>query len=146
MENWPRSEKVTLKDEKLRTFISQEKDRTAMASHVYDITYGVVSSNDVLVVLDDSIVRGTTLRRSIIKILSRTRPREIVIVSTAPQIRYPDCYGIDMSELGNFIAFQATTALIDEQGASDLKKEVYQEGSLRNYPLLIPLFYVTLYS
>ena len=127
MSNWPKSEKVTLKDEKLRTFISQEKDRKAMASHVYDITYGIVGFNDTLVVLDDSIVRGTTLRRSIIKILSRTKPLEIVVVSTAPQIRYPDCYGIDMSELGNFIAFQATISLIEEQGASFLKKEVYQD-------------------
>ncbi|MEM8867317.1 MAG: amidophosphoribosyltransferase [Verrucomicrobiota bacterium] len=127
MGNWPRGEKIAHKDIKLRTFISQEKYRAQLVSHVYDITYGVVQENDSLVCIDDSIVRGTTLKESILKILSRTKPRKIVIASTAPQIRYPDCYGIDMSELGKFIAFNAAIALVKEEGASDLLQEVYQD-------------------
>ncbi len=127
MSNWPRSEKVANKDIKLRTFISQEKSRTNLASHVYDISYGSVEPTDNLVCLDDSIVRGTTLRKSIIKILARLNPKQIVIVSTAPQIRYPDCYGIDMSELHKFIAFEAATALLKDQGREQVIKEVYQE-------------------
>ncbi|MBR6389473.1 MAG: amidophosphoribosyltransferase [Opitutales bacterium] len=127
LDNWPRGEKVVHKDIKLRTFISSEKDRMQMASHVYDITYDVVRPEDALVCLDDSIVRGTTLRQQILRILSRINPRKIVIVSTAPQIRYPDCYGIDMSELGKFIAFQAAVALCKETGKSDLLLEVYQQ-------------------
>lgn len=127
MSNWPRGEKIAHKDIKLRTFISQEKYRAQLVSHVYDITYGVVQENDSLVCIDDSIVRGTTLKESILKILSRTKPRKIVIASTAPQIRYPDCYGIDMSELGKFIAFNAAIALVKEEGASDLLQEVYQD-------------------
>ena len=128
LDNWPRSEKIAHKDIKLRTFISQEKKRTQLASHVYDITYGVVQSGvDHLVVLDDSIVRGTTLRQSILKILSRTQPKSIVIASTAPQIRYPDCYGIDMSEMGKFIAFQAAVHLLKESGGKEVLREVYQE-------------------
>ncbi|MBC2602046.1 amidophosphoribosyltransferase [Puniceicoccus vermicola] len=123
--NWPRSEKVANKDIKLRTFISQEKGRSEMVSHVYDISYGSVNVGDTLVCLDDSIVRGTTLKRSIIKILARLKPSRIFIASTAPQIRYPDCYGIDMSELGNFIAFQAMVELLRENGKSDLLEEVY---------------------
>ncbi len=126
MDNWPRGEKIAHKDIKLRTFISQEKDRTQLASHVYDITYGVVSPKDVLVCLDDSIVRGTTLKRQILRILSRTNPKKIVIASTAPQIRYPDCYGIDMSEIGKFIAFQAAIKLLKETGNSEVVKEVYR--------------------
>ncbi len=116
LRNWPRGEKIAHKDIKLRTFISQEKGRDQMVSHVYDITYGVVKPEDNLVVIDDSIVRGTTLRKSILKILARTNPKRIVIASTAPQIRYPDCYGIDMSELGKFIAFQAATRLLEKRG------------------------------
>lgn len=127
MENWPRGEKVAHKDIKLRTFISQEKGRAQLVSHVYDITYGIVKPEDCLVCIDDSIVRGTTLKESILKILSRTNPRKIVIASTAPQIRYPDCYGIDMSELGKFIAFRATIELIKKEGHSELLKEVYRE-------------------
>ncbi|WP_269525339.1 class II glutamine amidotransferase [Coraliomargarita parva] len=127
MDNWPRGEKIAHKDIKLRTFISQEKGRAQLVSHVYDITYGVVKSKDCLVVIDDSIVRGTTLKESILKILSRTNPRKIVIASTAPQIRYPDCYGIDMSELGKFIAFKATVALLKEDGASDILQEIYRD-------------------
>ncbi|CAA6695039.1 MULTISPECIES: amidophosphoribosyltransferase [unclassified Lentimonas] len=127
MGNWPRGEKIAHKDIKLRTFISQEKGRAKLVSHVYDITYGIVKPKDSLVCIDDSIVRGTTLKESILKILSRTNPRKIVVASTAPQIRYPDCYGIDMSELGKFIAFKATVALIKEEGQSDLLKDVYRD-------------------
>jgi len=125
LRNWPRAEKVVSKDIKIRTFIGQEKWRNELASHVYDIFYGSVKPTDSLVVIDDSIVRGTTLRRSIIRILSRLRPKKIVIVSTAPQIRYPDCYGIDMSELGKFVAFEAAVALLKEHGRADLLEEVY---------------------
>lgn len=126
LDNWPRGEKVVHKDIKLRTFISSEKDRMQMASHVYDITYGVVSQNDTLVCLDDSIVRGTTLRQQILRILSRLNPKKIVIASTAPQIRYPDCYGIDMSDIGKFVAFQAAVKLLKERGLKELLLEVYQ--------------------
>lgn len=97
-----------------------------LASHVYDITYGVVTPDDVLVCLDDSIVRGTTLKLQILRILSRTNPRKIVIASTAPQIRYPDCYGIDMSEIGKFIAFQAAIKLLKETGNIGILQEVYR--------------------
>jgi amidophosphoribosyltransferase len=127
LNNWPRGEKIAHKDIKLRTFISQEEGRAKLVSHVYDITYGVVKEKDCLVCIDDSIVRGTTLKESILKILSRTKPRKIVVASTAPQIRYPDCYGIDMSELGKFIAFKATVALIQDDGCTDLLQEVYQD-------------------
>ncbi len=120
LKNWPQSEKIAHKDIKLRTFISQEKGRSKLVSHVYDISYGVVDEEDSLVVLDDSIVRGTTLRDSIIKILSRTRAKRIVVASTAPQIRYPDCYGIDMSELGKFVAFQAAVDLLRERGMAQV--------------------------
>jgi amidophosphoribosyltransferase len=126
LHNWPRAEKIAHKDIKLRTFISQEDGRSKMVSHVYDITYDVVQPKDSLVILDDSIVRGTTLRESIIKILTRTRPKNIIVASTAPQIRYPDCYGIDMSELGKFIAFQAAISLIRETRGDDRIKEIYQ--------------------
>ena len=125
LRNWPRAEKVVSKDIKIRTFIGQEKWRNELASHVYDIFYGSVRPTDNLVVVDDSIVRGTTLRRSIIRILSRLNPKKIVIVSTAPQIRYPDCYGIDMSELGKFVAFEAAVALLKERGQNDLLAEGY---------------------
>ncbi|MGE9294024.1 MAG: amidophosphoribosyltransferase [Puniceicoccales bacterium] len=124
---WVRMEKVAHKDIKLRTFISQEKNRVQMASHVYDITYGVVKPDDHLVVVDDSIVRGTTLKRSIIRILSKTNPKKIIVASTAPQIRYPDCYGIDMSELGKFIAFQAAVELNKETGNEDVLQEIYAD-------------------
>jgi amidophosphoribosyltransferase len=127
LRNWPRGEKVVSKDIKIRTFIGQENLRNQLASHVYDITYGSVrAGEDNLVVVDDSIVRGTTLRRSILRILARLNPRKIVILSTAPQIRYPDCYGIDMSELGKFIAFEAAVALIKERGQETLLDEVYE--------------------
>ena len=127
MGNWPKGEKVAHKDVKLRTFIAQEKGRRQLVSHVYDITYGVVDKEDVLVVIDDSIVRGTTLKESILKILTRTNPKKIVIASTAPQIRYPDCYGIDMSRLYNFIAFKAVIALVKDDKAHDLIDEIYRD-------------------
>lgn len=127
MRNWPVGEKVAHKDIKMRTFISQEKGRDQMVSHVYDITYGVVKPGNNLVALDDSIVRGTTLKQSILKILARTEPSKIVVCSTAPQIRYPDCYGIDMSELGKFIAFQAAVALHRKAGRQSLLDEIYDE-------------------
>lgn len=126
LRNWPRGEKVVSKDIKIRTFIGQEGMRNQLASHVYDITYGSVQPGDNLVCVDDSIVRGTTLRRSILRILSRLGPKKIVIVSTAPQIRYPDCYGIDMSELGKFVAFEAAVSLLKERGRGELLTEVYQ--------------------
>ena len=122
-----RSEKVVWKDIKLRTFITEGNSRNNLAAHVYDITFGTVQPEiDNLVVIDDSIVRGTTLRESIIQILDRLHPRKIVIVSSAPQIRYPDFYGIDMSRIGEFIAFQAAVALIKEQGLHSLLDDVYE--------------------
>ncbi len=127
LRNWPKGEKVAHKDIKLRTFISQEKGRDQMVSHVYDITYGVVKPGDFLVALDDSIVRGTTLKNSILKILARTKPSKIVVCSTAPQIRYPDCYGIDMADLGKFIAFQAAVALHRRAGRQSLLDRVYDD-------------------
>ena len=126
LKNWPKAEKVTQKDIKMRTFISQEKGRAQLVSHVYDIAYGVVKPEDTLVMLDDSIVRGTTLKQSILKILSRTNPKKIVICSTAPQIRYPDCYGIDMSELGKFVAFNAAVSLHKKRGSDAIFEEVHQ--------------------
>ncbi len=127
LDNWPRGEKIAHKDIKLRTFISQEKNRVQLASHVYDISYGAVTEGDTLICLDDSIVRGTTLRQSILRILSRPNPAHIIIASTAPQIRYPDCYGIDMSEMGKFLAFQAAIALVKENGKSYVLDEVYRD-------------------
>jgi amidophosphoribosyltransferase len=128
LRNWPRGEKVVSKDIKLRTFIGQESMRNQLASHVYDITYGSVRPGvDNLVCVDDSIVRGTTLRRSILRILARLNPKKIVIVSTAPQIRYPDCYGIDISQIGKFVAFEAAAGLLRDSGRSDLLEDVYRE-------------------
>ncbi|MBP6507238.1 MAG: class II glutamine amidotransferase [Opitutaceae bacterium] len=126
LNNWPRSEKVVSKDIKLRTFIGQENLRNQLASHVYDITYGSIQPGDNLVCVEDSIVRGTTLRKSILRMLKRLQPRKIIIVSTAPQIRYPDCYGIDMSELGKFVAFEAAVELLKERGQVNVMQEVYQ--------------------
>jgi amidophosphoribosyltransferase len=131
LRNWPRGEKVVSKDIKLRTFIGQESMRNQLASHVYDITYGSVRAGvDSLVCVDDSIVRGTTLRRSILRILARLNPKKIIIVSTAPQIRYPDCYGIDMSEIGKFVAFEAVVDLLKESGRTELLGEVYRSCRL----------------
>ena len=128
-----RSEKVVWKDIKLRTFITEGTSRNNLAAHVYDITFGTVQPGvDNLVVIDDSIVRGTTLRESIIQILDRLHPRKIVIVSSAPQIRYPDFYGIDMSRIGEFIAFQAAVALIEERGMQSLLDEVYEECKIQS--------------
>src|SRR5690606_5393656 len=110
-----RIEKVAIKDVKLRTFITEDNERDEMVQHVYDVTYGTVNETDNLVVIDDSIVRGTTLKKSIIKILDRLKPKHIVVVSSAPQIRYPDCYGIDMAKLGDFIAFRAAIELLKER-------------------------------
>jgi len=122
-----RIEKIAIKDAKLRTFITQDDSRNDLVSHVYDITYGGIRANqDNLVVIDDSIVRGTTLRQSIFKILDRLSPKKIVVVSSAPQIRYPDCYGIDMAKLGDFIAFNAAISLIRDQGKESIIDEVYQ--------------------
>ncbi|KAF0199295.1 MAG: amidophosphoribosyltransferase [Bacteroidetes bacterium] len=122
----PRVEKVAVKDIKLRTFITQDNDRDDLVAHVYDVTYGVVKPGiDNLVVIDDSIVRGTTLRRSIIRILDRLGPVKIVIASSAPQIRYPDCYGIDMTKLGDFIAFNAAIELLKETKQAHIINEVY---------------------
>jgi amidophosphoribosyltransferase len=127
LRNWPRGEKVVSKDLKIRTFIGQESMRNQLVSHVYDITYGSVKAGvDTLVCVDDSIVRGTTLRRSILRILARLNPKKIVIVSTAPQIRYPDCYGIDMSEVGKFVAFEAVVDLLKESGRQELLGDVYR--------------------
>ncbi len=122
-----RSEKIVVKDEKLRTFIADDASRGDLVSHVYDVTYGIVNDEvDNLVLLDDSIVRGTTLRDSIIKITSRLKPKRIVVVSSAPQIRFPDCYGIDMSKMGTFIAFQALVALLHENNKEYLLEEAYE--------------------
>jgi amidophosphoribosyltransferase len=123
----PRMEKIMTKDAKLRTFITADADRTELVSLVYDTTYGVVKPTDTLVVLDDSIVRGTTLRESILRILDRLHPKRIIIVSSAPEIRYPDCYGIDMSKLKDFVAFQAAIALAKETGQEAILDEVYKK-------------------
>jgi len=123
-----RQEKIAIKDVKLRTFITEDANRNEMVQHVYDITYGTVKKDeDTLVVIDDSIVRGTTLRESIIRMLSRLSPKKIIVVSSAPQIRYPDCYGIDMSKMGDFIAFKAAIALLEERGMSNVIEEIYQK-------------------
>jgi amidophosphoribosyltransferase len=123
-----RVEKIAIKDVKMRTFITEDASRSEMVQHVYDITYGTVEKDvDTLVVIDDSIVRGTTLKQSIVRMLSRLSPKKIIIVSSAPQIRYPDCYGIDMSKLGDFIAFKAALALLDDRGQLSLLDEVYKE-------------------
>ena len=123
-----RQEKIAIKDVKLRTFITEDANRNEMVQHVYDITYGTVKKDqDTLVVIDDSIVRGTTLRESIIRMLSRLSPKKIIVVSSAPQIRYPDCYGIDMSKMGDFIAFKAAMALLEEKGMQNVIEDTYQK-------------------
>jgi len=122
----PRVEKVMTKDAKLRTFITADTDREDLVAQVYDTTYGIVKPNDTLVVLDDSIVRGTTLRTSILRILDRLGMKKIVIVSSAPQIRFPDCYGIDMSKMKDFVAFEAAVALVRESGREAILEEIYQ--------------------
>ena len=123
-----RVEKIAIKDVKMRTFITEDVSRNEMVQHVYDITYGTVERGvDTLVVIDDSIVRGTTLKESIVRMLARLEPKKIIIVSSAPQIRYPDCYGIDMSKLGDFIAFSAAIELMKEHGKEDCLKELYEK-------------------
>jgi amidophosphoribosyltransferase len=128
----PRFEKLVSKDVKLRTFITNDEDRSEMVSHVYEMTHGVIRKKiDTLVIIDDSIVRGTTLEKSILRLLDRLGPKKIVIVSSAPQIRYPDCYGIDMSKVKEFVAFRAMLALLKERGIEYKKEEVYREAIIR---------------
>lgn len=123
-----RQEKIAIKDVKLRTFITADTGRNEMVQHVYDVTYGTVNDyQDTLVVIDDSIVRGTTLKESIVRMLARLKPKKIIVLSSAPQIRYPDCYGIDMSKLGDFIAFRAATSLLKKTNNEALLQSVYDE-------------------
>ena len=129
----PRIEKLAVKDAKLRTFITEDKSRDDLVGHVYDVTYGVIRRGvDSMVVLDDSIVRGTTLKKSIVRILDRLDPRKIVIVSSSPQIRYPDCYGIDMAKLGDFIAFRAAIELLKAEGLEGIINEVHEKALKEN--------------
>jgi len=124
----PRVENIAVKDVKLRTFITKDSQRNDLVGHVYDITYGIIRAGvDNLVVIDDSIVRGTTLKQSIIRILARLKPKNIIIASSAPQIRYPDCYGIDMAKLGDFIAFKAAIELLKESGKQNIINDVYNK-------------------
>ena len=123
----PRIEKIAIKDVKLRTFITEDSSRNDLVAHVYDVTYGVIKPTDNLVIIDDSIVRGTTLKMSIIKMMDRLNPKKIVVVSSAPQIRYPDCYGIDMARLEDLIAFRAMLELLEENNKYHLIKEVYEK-------------------
>jgi amidophosphoribosyltransferase len=123
----PRIEKIAVKDVKLRTFITEDDSRDDLVEHVYDITYGVVKSTDTIVIIDDSIVRGTTLKKSILKMLDRLNPKKIIIISSAPQIRYPDCYGIDMANLESLIAFNAALSLLKEKGLRSIIDKVYKK-------------------
>lgn len=123
-----RTEKIAIKDAKLRTFITADTSRDDLVAHVYDVTYGVVKPTDNLVIIDDSIVRGTTLKTSIIRMLDRLNPKKIVIVSSAPQIRYPDCYGIDMAKIGDFVAFRAALELLKENGKAHIIEDVYKKS------------------
>ncbi|MCK6607912.1 MAG: amidophosphoribosyltransferase [Flavobacterium sp.] len=123
-----RTEKIAIKDAKLRTFITEDSSRDDLVAHVYDVTYGVVKSTDNLVIIDDSIVRGTTLKQSIIKMMDRLHPKKIVVVSSAPQIRYPDCYGIDMAKLEGLVAFRAALELLKERNLYHIVEEVYQKS------------------
>ena len=128
-----RTEKVAIKDVKLRTFITEDSSRDDLVAHVYDVTYGVVKPEDNLVIIDDSIVRGTTLKKSIIKMLDRLNPKQLVIVSSAPQIRYPDCYGIDMARLEGLVAFRAALELLKDANKYDLIEEVYKKCKLQEH-------------
>jgi amidophosphoribosyltransferase len=141
----PRMEKIAIKDVKLRTFISNDSGRNDLVAHVYDVTYGIVKNHvDTLVIIDDSIVRGTTLKQSIIRILDRLHPKKIIIVSSAPQIRYPDCYGIDMAQISKFAAFQAAIELLTERGMKHIIEETYQRCcEQRNLPKEEIINYVT---
>jgi amidophosphoribosyltransferase len=120
-----RTEKLAIKDVKLRTFITEDSSRDDLVAHVYDVTYGVVNPEDNIVIIDDSIVRGTTLKKSILKMLDRLNPKKIIVVSSAPQIRYPDCYGIDMARLEHLVAFNAAVALHKERGNTTVLEEIY---------------------
>ncbi len=122
-----RTEKIAIKDAKLRTFITDDSSRDDLVAHVYDVTYGVIKPEDNLVIIDDSIVRGTTLKMSIIKMMDRLNPKRIVVVSSAPQIRYPDCYGIDMAKLEGLVAFQAAIELLKERNQYNIVDEVYKK-------------------
>jgi amidophosphoribosyltransferase len=122
-----RTEKIAIKDAKLRTFITDDANRDDLVAHVYDVTYGVIKPTDNLVIIDDSIVRGTTLKMSIIKMMDRLNPKRIVVVSSAPQIRYPDCYGIDMAKLEGLVAFQAAIELLKERNQYKIVDEVYKK-------------------
>ena len=128
-----RTEKIAIKDVKLRTFITEDSSRDDLVAHVYDVTYGVVKPTDNLVIIDDSIVRGTTLKKSILKMLDRLNPKQIVVVSSAPQIRYPDCYGIDMARLEDFVAFQAALALHEDRGTSGIVEEIYNKCKAQHH-------------
>ena len=123
----PRIEKVAIKDAKLRTFIADDANRDELVAHVYDVTYGSIKETDTLVIIDDSIVRGTTLQKSILKILDRLNPKKVIIVSSAPQIRYPDCYGIDMAKMEDFIAFRAAIRLLKNEGKESIIKKTYKD-------------------
>jgi len=128
----PRIEKIAIKDAKLRTFITEDVSRDDLVAHVYDITYGVIKPTDNLVIIDDSIVRGTTLEKSILKMLDRLSPKKIIVVSSAPQIRYPDCYGIDMAKIQNFIAFRATLKLHEDMGTLDKTLDEIYDGCIKS--------------
>lgn len=127
----PRVEKIAIKDVKLRTFITEDSSRDDLVAHVYDVTYGVIQPEDNLVIIDDSIVRGTTLKKSIIKMMDRLNPKKIVVVSSAPQIRYPDCYGIDMARMEDLIAFRAALSLLKDRNQYDLVEEIYRKCKLQ---------------
>ena len=133
----PRIEKIAIKDAKLRTFITEDASRNDLVAHVYDITYGVIKPSDNLVIIDDSIVRGTTLEKSILKMLDRLNPKKIIVVSSAPQIRYPDCYGIDMAKIQNFIAFRATIKLHEDMGTLEQTLDQIYEKCIKSlsFPL-----------
>ncbi|MBB13020.1 MAG: amidophosphoribosyltransferase [Flavobacteriaceae bacterium] len=128
----PRIEKIAIKDAKLRTFITEDASRDDLVAHIYDITYGVIKPTDNLVIIDDSIVRGTTLEKSILKMLDRLSPKKIIVVSSAPQIRYPDCYGIDMAKIQNFIAFRATLKLHEDMGTLDKILDEIYDGCIKS--------------
>lgn len=139
-----RTEKIAIKDAKLRTFITEDSSRDDLVAHVYDVTYGVIKPEDNLVIIDDSIVRGTTLKKSILKMMDRLNPKRIVVVSSAPQIRYPDCYGIDMAKLEGLIAFQAAHELLKERGMGHIVEEVYKKCKAQeNLPDTEVVNYVT---
>jgi amidophosphoribosyltransferase len=126
-----RTEKIAIKDAKLRTFITEDSSRDDLVAHVYDVTYGVVQPEDNLVIIDDSIVRGTTLKKSILKMMDRLNPKKIVVVSSAPQIRYPDCYGIDMARLEGLVAFRAALALHKDRDTYDTVERIYKKCKLQ---------------